>query len=269
MKKAKRLVALCCIGTIAVCFAACKPDTPEEITTTSEVQQTETTTQEAESTTLPPETTTETATEGAKEQTKAEILAIYNEAYNKTKAAGSLLGKDVMSTGDVIWGGNPNKTLTNVVSTIVKASYESSTTNALSPKASGFETSKLTEEDLASAEIKDNGNSWYVKLVPVDSENPTPGSAGAGRLFDIMPDITPYLDIIPGGIKFTSGTAAENMVVKYSGGYAEVTIDKTSGMITSAKYDAVCTLNINNAKVVGLTVNGASIRIEIVTSFPA
>lgn len=268
MNKIKRIIALCCVGVTAVCFASCKPDAPEAVTTTTTEPVSETTTVEttAGAPSEPGETPAQTtqAPAAPAQLSTAEIVEIFNLAYNKTKATGSFIGQDQMTIDEVKLSDKKNSMVSGLAASAVGAFYTPKANNQLYPQANGFDTSQLTEADLSAAEIKDNGATYSVKLTPIESVNPTLGSAGAGRMFDLLPPIGPYFEDYGG--TWTTGTADDNIKVTYNG-YCEATIDKNSGLFTAAYYNVRILLEINNGKLY-LPVNGAAIDLTMTSRFP-
>lgn len=270
MKLGKKVFALCCISTIVLSFGACKPDATEHITTTTTgVQETAPTQLPTEPpATEPPQTEVTAApveaTSPAK-KTNAEIIELYNAAYNKTKAAGTLLGADNTTVTEVYLSGKKNEMLSKLMPSAMGMFNKPRSDNPLPPHE--MTTSQVTEADVLSVDFRDDGSTYYIKLMPADATNISPGSAGAGKFFQPLPDIaTVYLE--PFGLKWTSGTKEENAWLEYSGGSCEVTVNKASGMIVSAKYVCLGSVNINNAQL-GININGAKIPMETVTIYPA
>lgn len=260
MIKVKKLAAICLAGILTICFASCKPDSSVGVSTT--VSSTEST--------VPVTTDATESTQAATtavQRTNAEIVELYNAAYNKTKATGTFLGTDQLNLGEMSLSGKVNPSLTKMCSGFGSMFFESKNTNILPPMVDGFETSKLTEADLSTIHFEDRGASYYIRMVPVDSENPTAGSPGAGRLFDVSINFVSYFEKIP-GFTWTQGTTADNVKTIYSGGYCEVVIDKATGLFTSATYESRSVLHIDNAKI-GISINDASVEMIIVTKYPA
>lgn len=274
MKTVKKVIALSCVLSMAACFASCKPDNPAEGSTTApvvtETQQpvTETTTEITEALTTEqtqPVTQAPTTTVPA-QKTAAEIIAIFNDAHNNTKAAGNFFGTNNTTATEIYLNGKLNGALSPIVSMAIGLFNKSIHTNPLPPAA--LATSQITESDLLSVDFKDNGATYYIKLVPIDGVNITPGSAGPGRVFEPLPDIAKdYLE--PYGLTWTSGTRDDNVKLEYSGGYCEATIDKATNRFISATYSCKGAVHIDNGKFYGQSINQAKVPMETITVYPA
>lgn len=262
MKRTKKLVALGCIGAMVVCFASCQADQPIS-GSTSGPSASETVTAQPETQTdsaTQTETTSESTVQVPSKLSDAELMELFCTAYNKAKASGSFLGTETVDIGDVYWNNKKNNLLTSVAGMAAGGDAGTKTGQPMPPHNAA--TLTLAQADVKSIEYQDQGAAYQIKLTPPKAINPVPGSEGAGKLFELLPDVNLYLDKVP-NFKWTEGTKDENLQVVYGDGYVEATIEKASGNLTSAKFVCNISIRIKNAMAAGIKVSQVSVPVTL------
>lgn len=262
-----RILSACTAAFLILCsFAGCGSDKPVSATTEPNTAVTEAaettaapeTTAGAEETAEQTETTaqaqeavseSEETTEAAnkKPETKAEILALYNDAANSAKTdSKSILQNYSISTQtkDAVIS---NKMLQNIANKLISANmgHNKDKDNKLyttqAEKNANFVVegqtwaSKLTEADIASATCEDKGDVYKVTLKLVDDTTPNlkTGSGHAGKGISIVTKD----DIVKGAGSLGMSVIEEPSIkVGYKNCKIVATIDKETGRLLTGNY---------------------------------
>ena len=187
------------------------------------------------------------------------VVNYYNEAYNKTKAQTreyindqgqkevwyTMLGEEKLQVSNIMIEGKENSMINNLVPGIVGGLFSAGITG-LSPSANrnpendvdeenkSLTTSYLTAEDILAANVKDNG------------------------------DGTITLQLQPKQVNIS-----HKCIVDYKGGYATVTIDTATGLITTADYHMEAHISVNHANVAVLKDKSATLLVTYDVHYPA
>lgn len=223
-----------------------------------------------------------------------DVAKYYSEAYDKTKAQtreyinadGStevfytMLGEEDLQVKNIMIEGKENSIINNLVPGIMGGLY-SKGLNGLSPcanrnpeldvdeKGASMTTSRLVGEDLREANVKDNGDGTItLQLQPIAVDMSAKGMDAQGHLFNSLGDIAGVVDQIK-PLTWASGTTKENVLVNYSGGYATVTINTSSGLITTADYHMEAHISVNHASIAVLKDKSANLLVTYDVHFPA
>ncbi len=223
-----------------------------------------------------------------------DVVAYYNAAYDKTKGETreyiddqgntavwySLLGEESLEVTNIMIEGKENSMINNLVPGVVGGLY-SPGLNGLSPcenrdpnldvdeEGAPLTTSRLTAEDVLAANVKDNGDGTItLQIQPVMVNMSHKGADAQGHLFTTLGAIDETVDSIS-VLSWASGTTAENCVVNYQGGYATVTIDTTSGLVTTADYHMEAHIAVSHASVAVLKDKSATLLVNYDIHFPA
>lgn len=222
------------------------------------------------------------------------VVNYYNEAYNKTKAQTreyineegqtevwyTMLGEEKLQVSDIMIEGKENSTINKLVPGIVDGIY-SPGLNGLSPSANrnpeldvdeenkSLTTSYLTADDILAANVKDNGDGTIIiQLQPKQVNMSHKGMDAQGHLFNSLGAIDSVVDSIS-VLSWASGTTAENCIVDYRGGYATVTIDTKTGLITTADYHMVANISVSHANVTIIKDKSATLVVTFDVHYPA
>lgn len=231
---------------------------------------------------------------GVEFKSKDDVVNYYAEAYNKTKAQTrdyvldsgetvtwySMLGEEDLQVKNIIIEGKENSTINNLVPGIVGSLFTKGCT-ALSPAANrqpvddtdengeSLSTCRLKPEDVLEANVKDNGDGTItLQLQPVSVNMSHKGMDAQGNLFNSLGAIDSTVDSID-VLSWSSGTTAENCLVDYKNGYATVTIDTASGLITTADYHMEAHITVNHANVLVLKDKSANVLVTYDVHYPA
>lgn len=223
-----------------------------------------------------------------------DVVAYYNTAYDKTKAETreyidsdgntavwySLLGEETLEVKNIMIEGKENGTINGLVPSVVGSLY-SPGLNGLSPcenrdpnldvdeNGDSLQTSRLTAEDVLDANVVDNGDGTItLQIQPVKVNMSHKGVDAQGHLFSTLGAIDSTVDSIS-ILSWASGTTAENVIVNYQGGYATVTIDTASGLITTADYHMEAHIAVQHASVTVLKDKSATLLVTYDIHFPA
>lgn len=224
-----------------------------------------------------------------------DIVKYYADAYNKTKAQTreyidsdgntqvwyTMLGEEKLQVSQIMIEGKENSMINNLVPGIVGSLY-SPGLNGLSPSSNrtpaedkdnagtaSLQTCILTAEDLLEANVKDNGDGTItLQLQPTQVNMSARGMDAQGHLFNSLGDIGGVVDSI-GALSWAQGTTEENCIVDYKGGYATVTIDTASGLITTADYHMEAHIAVNHANVAVIKDKSATLLVTYDVHYPA
>lgn len=190
--------------------------------------------------------------------TAAEVVAYFNSAINlvKPNAKKITLNKETNSTAGGIEGNLP-KTLTSMADSLVASNMGEKDLSALDPGMVNATTveqknamfpveneswsSKLTADDVEKFDVKDDGKTYTITLyIKADepSESTAHGQGHNGKVFSV---------IMPSIVTDNAGAAAKiikEVKTGHKDGKVTVTVDKTTGNVTSATYYFVWTLSV-------------------------
>lgn len=223
-----------------------------------------------------------------------DVVNYYAEAYNKTKAQTreyinsegqtetwyTMLGEEDLQVSKIMIEGKENATINNLVPGIVGGLFTKGITG-LSPQANrnpeqdvdengeSLQTCRLTVDDVIATNVKDNGDGTItLQLQPKEVNMSHKGLDAQGHLFNSLGAIDSVVDSIT-VLSWQSGTTAENCLVNYKGGYATVTIDTASGLITTADYHMEAHITVQHANVAVLKDKSANLLVTYDAHFPA
>ena len=200
----------------------------------------------------------DTKKELSNSSTAADVVAYFNTAINKVKpnAKKITLNKEVNSPAGSIEGNLP-KTLTNMADSLIAKNMGekdlstldpgmvNATTvaqkNAMFPVENESWSSKLTADDVAKFDVKDNGNSYTITLYIKDDEPSTSTAHGQGHNGKVFSVIMPSI------VTDNAGPAAsviKDVKTGHKNGYVKVNVDKDTGNVTSATYYFEWTLSL-------------------------
>lgn len=160
-------------------------------------------------------------------QTKAEIVAYCNKALNDAKAA------KVGYTKKFVRGGGDN--LPAIVTKVLEANKTTTAKKGDSGivddfPAAGFSwSSKLRESDVASADLKQNGQYYEITLKLGKENNPAKGEASSyGRVMSVI-DANDAKEML---------SAIKSINMTYHDGYVYAKIDSKTGKLVKAEFSA-------------------------------
>ncbi len=227
-------------------------------------------------------------------KTNDDVVNYYAEAYNKTKAQTkeyvldsgetvtwySMLGEEDLQVKDIMIEGKSNAMINNLVPGIVGGLFTKGSAG-LSPSSNrtpaedvdesngSLTTCRLKPEDVIATNVKDNGDGTItLQLQPKAFNMSHRGMDAQGNLFNTLGAIDSVVDSIS-ALSWQSGTTAENCLVNYKNGYATVTIDTKTGLITKADYHMEAHISVNHANVAVLKDKSANVLVTYDVHFPA
>lgn len=301
MKKALRLISvILCLVMVVSTFYGCtiavevdienKPaeggavQVDNTVAPSAPVTQTPATTQAPASTQAPSEASSGAASseaakpsEGASAEskpaanaaptTKEEIVAEYVKVYNTTKAAGTLLGSDAMSCESVTVDGKEQSLLRSVADKFMTANAKDMQLPPYTDADPGKEC-KVTADDIETAEYKDNGDGTAtIKIVPKEVKNSRRFADAQGKVFNVMEDVVSALANVS-VLTWSEGDANSNVILTEKDGYAEVTYNKDTKMMTSAEYVLITYADVTHANVMMFKDKAAGAKFVYTTKFP-
>lgn len=263
MKKLTKLIAL--LLSLMLVFTGCSFGANDETTTTTTEEDVnlfddeellfddEWLGDEADNTTTQPQTNnnsknenttnkkeTTTKAEVKNEWTTAEIVDYFNKSANKVKTDATKVVKNYedRTVGEVEVPQILQSTLEGLMETSMKddtdpityATKEEIRENFLVPEQDYV--SRLTVDSVESAEIRDKGNEYVIRIELKDETNPTAG-AGVGALFDVIE----AKEVAESGM-------VEDFTTEYYDCVVIATIDKATGYMTQANYTTPLILNV-------------------------
>lgn len=248
----RQLVAFSLCSVLAVSLAACgKSDDPPQDTTfsASAPAQTERTTIPESGTTTTTVTTSPTTDETEQpsavpvdSNTKAAILRTYKEAYNKTKAAGQLMGSDAISvlSGTLKLNGRQSALAESLINHNVNDIFGRGGALELPPTGPGFDVCALTEDDVKIASRRDDAGYTIIKIVPRDDGIPLRGQGGSGNLIEVVSIEEIKKLTKEQKVNFSEGRSFDECVtLEYLGAECTVKIEKATGLIVSAEFKSM------------------------------
>lgn len=224
-----------------------------------------------------------------------DVVNYYAEAYNKTKAQTreyidsdgntqvwyTMLGEEELNVNQIMIEGKENSMINNLVPGIVGSLY-SPGLNGLAPSSNrnpnedkddagttSLQTCLLTPDDILEANVADNGDGTItLKLQPKQVNMSARGMDAQGHLFNSLGDIGGVVGNIS-VLSWAQGTTEENCIVDYRGGYATVTIDPATGLITTADYHMEAHISVNHATVTVIKDKSATLLVTYDVHYPA
>ena len=201
-----------------------------------------------------------------------DIMKVYCEVYDITKASGQFLGTNSMRIPRIVFGGNQNPTLEGMVSSLLKSLFENQTDKPLPPseQAESLDTCLLTGDDVESATYADNKDGTAtINFVPKGVHFPQCEKDPQGKTFNLFKDLKGSIGSVK-QITWAQGTIDENLDVYYHDGYVTCTFDTKSKMMTSAEYVSRCDLTLNHANFMGVIKDkSVEITLEYIENFPS
>lgn len=200
-------------------------------------------------------------------KTTEEILKVYAEVYNTTKATGTFTGKNSMECPSIMVDGKDNAALKKIAGPIMASN---DTGFQLPPHTDSNPGNEcvLTPADIKEATYNDNGDGTAtIKLTPVSTTGSKRFEDAQGKMFNVMEDIAPTVAKIP-GLSWTEGDAYSNVKLITEGGYAEVTFNKDTKMMTKAEYVLITIADVQHANILFLKDKSAQATFKYTESFP-
>lgn len=167
--------------------------------------------------------------------TKEEIVAEYAKVYNATKATGTFLGSENMTCDSVSIDGSENSMVKGLAGQFMKAE---GTNMPLPPYSDDNPANEclITADDVQEATYTDNGDGTAtIKIVPVATTNDKKFQGAQGKMFNVMEDVASALANIS-ILSWSEGDANSNVTLNTKDGYAEVTYNKDTKLMTKAEY---------------------------------
>ncbi len=211
------------------------------------------------------------------------LMAQYKDADGNTQTWYKLLGEENLEVGGIKIDGKENAMINNLVPGIVGGLYNPGL-NGLVPSTNrnpdldtdewdgngeSLTTSRLVADDLAAANVKDNGDGTItIQLQPKAVNMSMPGKDAQGHVFQSLGAIDATVDNI-GALSWSSGTTSENCKVNYQGGVATVTIDVASKEIKSAEYKMIAEVAVTHANIAVIKDKSANLNVTMTWSYPA
>lgn len=161
---------------------------------------------------------------------KAEIISYCNTALNKAKAAkvgyNKKMVREVKGSTDGISPSLIKLVAANKSTTMKKGSADIKDDF---PAAGYNWSSKLREQDVASATLKKNGKYYEIRLTLGRERNPAKGEASSyGRVMSVI-DAAEAGNMVPG---------IKSINMNYHDGYVYAKVDSTTGKLVSAEFSA-------------------------------
>lgn len=207
------------------------------------------------------------AAELSASSSKEDIVAEYVKVYNTTKKAGTFTGHDTMALTSVLIDGKENSMVKGLAAGIVKANAKDMQLPPYTDSNPGMEC-MITAADVAEATYKDNGDGTAtIKIVPISCTNSRRFEDAQGKMFNVMEDVKGTVDGIS-MISWAEGDVDSNVVLTCDGGYAEVTYNKDTKMMTAADYTLITIADVQHANVAILKNKSATATFDYKMLFP-
>ena len=211
------------------------------------------------------------------------LMVDYKDKDGNTQSWYKLLGEEDLKVDGIKIDGKENAMINNLVPGIVGGLY-SPGLNGLVPSTNrdpkldtdewdgngeSLTTSRLVADDLAAANVKDNGDGTItIQLQPKAVNMSVPGKDAQGHVFQSLGAIDKTVDSIS-ALSWSSGTTAENCKVNYNGGVATVTINTSTKEIVSAEYKMIAEVAVTHANIAVIKDKSASLNVTMVWKYPA
>ena len=211
------------------------------------------------------------------------LTAQYKDDQGKTQTWYKLVGEEDLKVENIMIDGSANQTINKLVPTIVGSLYSPGLnglvpstnrdpaldTDAWNGDGDSLQTSRLVADDLATANVKDNGDGTItIQLQPKGVDMSAPGKDAQGHVFQSLGAIDATVDSIQ-QLSWSQGTTADNCKVNYHGGVATVTIDTKTKEIISAEYVMKAYVSVTHANILVIKDKSASLDITMTWKFPA
>lgn len=233
---------------------------------------------------------------GYKIETLADVVTVYNDAYNKTKAKTAqykdadgntqtfyaFLGEEdlQLKPDSLLVDGSSNKIVNGLVPTILDGVFKPNV-NGLPPQANRnpdedkdekgelMHESRVVEADIKAASAVENSDGTVtLTIVPVTTEMSTKGMDSQGHFFNSLGKLDAVVASIS-AISFPEGDVSQYVKATYEGGTATVTIDPKTGEFTKAEYHMVVNVNVEHASITALKDKSATLTLFYDNKFPA
>lgn len=221
----------------------------------------------ADTTAAPAADTTAAPAADAAPSTTEEIVAEYAKVYNTTKAAGTFKGHDTMVCEYVKVDGSEVSAIKSLADSLLTAN---GTDMPLPPYSDDNPSMEclITAADVQEATYKDNGDGTAtIKIVPKEAVNSKKFQDSQGKMFNVMEDVASALASVK-QITWSEGDANSNTTLTTKDGYAEVTYDKETKMMTKADYVLVTYADVVHANVFFFKDKAASLKCVYTMSYP-
>lgn len=203
---------------------------------------------------------------------KAEIVKAYTEAYNKTKAAGTLFGTDSITIlpNTLKLNGNPSSVVEKLINGNATKIFSRGNTAELPPAGASYQMCVLREEDVKVASMRENDTTLTLKIVPRDNGIPERGKGGSGNFTEVVSVDTIKELAAQQGVTFSEGKTFDDCVtLEYMGTESTIQIDKATGLITSAIYQSLIYVKAEQVNVAWFQNQSASATICYRLEFPS
>lgn len=204
--------------------------------------------------------------------TKAEVVRLYTQAYNKTKQAGVLKGNASISIlqGSLRLNGKVNTAVENLVNRNVNRLLGQNETLELPPAGSGFETCVLRKEDIKIASMQQEKDKIRLKMIPRDMGLPEFGKGGSGNLITGI-NLAQVKQLAEAqGVTFAGNRTFDQCVtLEYLGGECTVTIEQSTGFFSGAEYKALIYAKAEHVNVAWFQDQAVSATISYTMVYPA
>ena len=211
------------------------------------------------------------------------LTAQYKDEKGQTQTYYKMLCEEDLDVHDIAIDGSVNKTINNMVPSIVKPIYHPGL-NGLVPstnrdpkldtdewdgKGESLQTSRLVADDLVTANVKDNGDGTItLQMQPKYVNMSAPGKDAQGHMFQSLGAIDSTVDNIK-PLTWSEGTTADNCKVNYYGGTATVTINTKTKEITKADYVMEAHVVVAHACIAVIRDKNATVDVTMKWSAPA
>lgn len=237
-KPIQKIVALCCVGAMALCFASCKPDDTNTETTTDPVTVESTEEPSSEESTAPVDNGGEdtsapqnTNTGIAKPGSPAEAVKLYNDAIAKKGAVTATITRKLNS--------GTAAGLADLMELGVPAEFDQ--TDAA---VEGADLYALDVGSVSNMNVTESGDNYVITFTLNAVNGNASMKAGDGGYMYILdyPTITGLIDKIGkklGGESFNLEVKEDSAKLGLTNGKLTATINKTTGAISAATLDFV------------------------------
>ncbi len=183
---------------------------------------------------------------------------LYKTAYNKAKSSAKTITHTKTGATNykgIVEAGGLSSAAQTLMGMFMKESEPNEVIDKseLPPKTG---VNNLTKNSVASATIKEQGNTQVVTLKLKDAVNPKAGSDGIGSTVNVIEESQ-----ITGSISSVPGLKLSDIKVAYENVTVTAKIDKATGNMTYLYLDAPCVLSLN-AKLLVTSVDNARVGIQ-------
>lgn len=238
-KPIQKIVALCCVGAMALCFASCKPDGGDDTTTSSAPVASESETeapanggdQSTEAPVTPTENNGGTSTGITKPADKAAAVNLYNDAVGKITSTSATITRKLNS--------GTAAGLADLMDLGVPAEFDLN--NA---PLEGAKLSKLDAANVSSMKCEEKGDNYVITFNLNSVSGNSSLKAGDGGYMYVLDyaTITSLIDTIGhklGGDGFNLTVNESSAKLALSNGQLIVTMNKTTGALSAVQLSFV------------------------------